>query len=43
MYKYNFSIGFIGDELKNVLTGLLPTGVSKSGPGAGQAGNHGAQ
>jgi hypothetical protein len=43
MYKYNFPIGFIGNELKNVLTGLLPTGVSKSRLGAGQAGNHGAQ
>jgi hypothetical protein len=43
MYEYNFSIGFMEAELKNVMTGLLPTGVSKSGPGAGQAGNHDAQ
>jgi hypothetical protein len=43
MYEYNFSIGFMGVELKNVMTGLPPTGVSKSGPRAGQAGNHGAQ
>ena len=43
MYKYNFSIRFIGDKLKNVMTGLPPTGVSKSGPRVGQAGNHKVQ
>jgi hypothetical protein len=43
MYEYNFSIGFMRVELKNVMTGLSPTGVSKSGPGVGQAGNHGTQ
>ena len=43
MYKYNFSVGFIGNEIKNVMTGLPPTGVSKSRLGASQANNHGAQ
>ena len=43
MYKYNFSIGFIGNELKNVMTSLLQIGVSKSGPRVGQVGNHEAQ
>ena len=43
MYKYNFSILFIGDELKNAMTSLPPTGVLKLGPGAGQVGNHRAQ
>ena len=43
LYKYTFSISFIGDKFKNAMSSLLPRGVSKLGPGGGQAGNHGAQ